>query len=72
MNVTRILLLTLVCAACETSGPDRPVLVQSADPSGCVLEHVAVEAGTHQYSPDLLHADAGRASQVDSDSLVRA
>jgi Tol biopolymer transport system component len=57
MNLIKFLPLTLVCAACETSGPDEPVLAQSVDPGGCILQHVAVEEGTNQYQYDSFSPD---------------
>jgi len=41
----------------ESDAADVPNFVQSVDPSGCVLEHVAVEAGTNQYQFDSFSPD---------------
>ena len=47
--------LFLTYGSCSTNS--APALLQSVDPSGCVLDHVAVEVGTNQYQYDSFSPD---------------
>ena len=55
LSVT-LIVLSLGTACGHTSTP-APELAHSLDPGGCVLEHVAVEAGTSQYQYDSFSPD---------------
>ena len=57
MRLGGALLFLILASACGRTSTPAPELAQSIDPGGCVLDHVAVEAGTNHYQYDSFSSD---------------
>ena len=57
MRVACILAPLVFCTGFQSAPTTMPALARTVDATGCVLEHVAVEAGISQYQYDSFSAD---------------